>query len=68
MTDPRQMMVDPKVRYQVESAMVAALLPILDGICTSDTTPDMSDVMLSTATELVPRSKRPCAGDARVLG
>ena len=44
--------------------MVDALPPIPDGTCISD----MADVMLSTAAELVPRSKRPrgaqgwCAG------
>ena len=68
MTDPRQLMADPNVRCQVENAMVAALPPTLDGTCTSDIATDMADVMLSTATELAPRSKRPCGGGARVLG
>ena len=68
MTDPRQLMADSNVRCQVENAMVAALPPILDGICTSDIATDMADVMFSTATELAPRSKRPCGGGARVLG
>ena len=68
MTDPRQLMADSNVRCQVENAMVAALPPILDGICTSDIATDMADVMFSTATELAPRSKRPSGGGARVLG
>ena len=48
--------------------MVDALPPIPDGACISDIATDMADVMLSTAVELVPRSKRPrgkqgwCAG------
>ena len=48
--------------------MVDALPPIPDGTCISDIATDMADVMLSTAAELVPRSKRPrgaqgwCAG------
>ena len=48
--------------------MVDALPPIADGTCISDIATDMADVMLSTAVELVPRSKRPrgvqgwCAG------
>ena len=48
--------------------MVDALPPIPNGPCISDFATDVPDVMLSTATELVPRSKRPrgaqgwCAG------
>ena len=48
--------------------MVDALPPTPDGTCISDIATDMADVMLSTAAELVPRSKRPrgaqgwCAG------
>ena len=68
MTDPRQMVADPNVRCEVEIAMVAALPPILDGICTSDIATDMVDVKLSTATKLAPRSKRPCGDGARALG
>ena len=68
MTDPRQTMADPNVRCQVENGKVAALPPILDGICTSGIATDMVDVILSTATELAPRSKRPCGGGARILG
>ena len=39
--------------------MVYALPPIPDGTCISDIATDMDDVMLSTAADLVPRSKRP---------
>ena len=48
--------------------MVDALLPIPNGTCIGDIATDMADVMLSTAAELIPRSKRPrvaqcwCAG------
>ena len=48
--------------------MADALPPIPDGPCIGDIATDMTDVMLSTATELVPRSMRPrgaqgwCAG------
>ena len=45
-----------------------ALPPIPEGKCISDISTDMADVILSTATELIPHSKRPrrvqrwCAG------
>ena len=61
-------MTDPNLRCQVAKAMVDALPPIPDGTCIGDIATDMADVMLSTAAELVPRSKRPrgahgwCAG------
>ena len=61
-------MADPNLRCQVANAMVDALPPIPDGTCISDIAIDMADVMLSTAAEMVPRSKRPrgaqgwCAG------
>ena len=48
--------------------MVDALQPIPDGTCIGDIATDMADVRLSTAAEVVPRSKRPrraqgwCAG------
>ena len=48
--------------------MVDALPPIPDGTCISNIATDMADTMLSTAAELIPRSKRPrgaqgwCAG------
>ena len=61
-------MPDPNLRCQVANAMVDALPPIPDGTCIGDIATDMADVILSTAAELVPRSKRPriaqgwCAG------
>ena len=61
-------MTDPNLRCRVENAMVDAIPPIPDGTCISDIATDMVNVMLSTAAELVPRSKRPsgaqgwCAG------
>ena len=61
-------MTDPNLRCQVANAMVDALPPMPDGTFISDITTDMADVMLSTAAELIPRSKRPrgaqgwCAG------
>ena len=48
--------------------MVDALPPIPDGTCISNIATDMADVMLSSAVELIPRSKYPrgaqgwCAG------
>ena len=68
LADFRRLMTDPNLRFQVPNAMVDALPPIHDGTCISGIATDMADVMLSTATELVPRSKRPrgaqgwCAG------
>ena len=68
LTDLRRLMTDPNLRCQVASAMDDALPPIPDGTCIGDIATDMADVMLSTAVELVPRSKRPrgaqgcCAG------
>ena len=38
--------------------MADALPPILDGTCNSDIATDMAEVMLSTAADSVPRSKR----------
>ena len=61
-------MTDPNLRYQVANAMIDALPPIPDGTCINDIATDMVDVMLSTAAELMPCSKRPrgaqgwCAG------
>ena len=63
-----RLMTDPNLRCEVANAMIAALPPIPDGTCISDIATDMADVMLSTAVEMVPRSKRPrgaqgwCAG------
>ena len=52
-------MTDPNLRLQVANAMVDTLPRIPDGTCISDIATDMADVVLSTAAELVPRSKRP---------
>ena len=57
--DLRRLMADPNLRCQVANAMVTALPPIPDGTCISDVATDVADVMLSTAAELAPRSKRP---------
>ena len=68
LADLRWLMTDPNLRCQVANAMVDAPPPIPDGTCISDIATDMADVMLFTAAELVPRSKRPrgaqgwCAG------
>ena len=68
LADLRWLMTDPNFRCQVANAMVDALPPIPDGTCISGIAIDMTDVMLSTAAEMVPRSKRPrgatgwCAG------
>ena len=60
LADLRRLMTDPNFRCQVANAMmVDALPPILDGTCISDIATDMANIMLSTAAELVPRSKRP---------
>ena len=59
LADLRQLMTDPNLRCQVLNAMVDALRPIPDGTCISDIATDTADVMLSTLTELVPRSERP---------
>ena len=68
LTDLSRLMTDPNLRCQVANAMVDAPPLIPDGTCIGDTATDMADAMLSTAAELVPRSKRPhgaqgwCAG------
>ena len=68
LVDLRRLMTDSNLRCQVANAMVDALPPIPDGTYISDIATDMADVMLSTAAEWVPRSKRPrgaqgwCAG------
>ena len=68
LADLRRLMTDPNLRFQVASAMVDGHPPIPDGTCISDIATGMADIMLSTAAELVPRSKRPrgaqgwCAG------
>ena len=69
LADLRRLVTDPNRRCQVANATIDALPPISDGTCISDIAIDMADVMLlSTAAELAPRSKRPrgakgwCAG------
>ena len=68
LADLRRLITDPNLRCQVANAMVDALPPFPDGTFIGDIATDMADVMLSTAVELVPRSKRPrgaqgwCAG------
>ena len=52
-------MADPNLLCQVANVMVSALPLIPDGTCIGDIATDMADVMLSTAVELVPCSKRP---------
>ena len=59
LADLRRLMIDLKLRCQVANAMLDALPPISNGTCISDIAADMADVMLCTAAELVPRSKRP---------
>ena len=60
LADLRQLMTDPNLRCQVANAMmVDALPPIADGTSIGEIATDMADVMISTAAELVPRSKRP---------
>ena len=56
LADLKRLMTGPNLRFQVANAMVDALPPTPDGTCISDIAPDMADVMLSTAAELVPRS------------
>ena len=68
LADLGRLMTDSNLRCQVANAMLDALPPIPDDTCISDIATDTADVMLSTAAELVPRSKRPrgaqgwCAG------
>ena len=68
LADLRRFMTDPNLRCQVANAIVETLPPIPDGTCIGDIPTDMADVMLPSAAELVPRSKRPsgaqgwCAG------
>ena len=68
LADLKRLMTDPNHRFQVANAMVDALPPIPDGTCISNIATDMAEVMLSTAADLVPHSKRPrgaqgwCAG------
>ena len=68
LADLRRLMTDPNLQSQVANAMVDARPTIPDVTCISDIATDMADVMLSTAAELVKRSKHPrgaqgwCAG------
>ena len=48
--------------------MVAVLPPIPDGTCISDIATDIADVMLSTAAELAPHSKRLRGAQGRCAG
>ena len=57
--DLQQLMADPDLRRQVASATSAALLPVPNDTCISDTAADMADVKLSIAAKVVPRCKRP---------
>ena len=66
--DLRWLMTDPNLRCHVANVMVDALQPIPDGTCINDTATDMADVMLSTAAELVPRSKRPRGAQGWCVG
>ena len=70
MADLRRLMTDAKLRCQVAHAMSDARSPITDGPCISDVATDLSDVMLSTAAELAPGSRRPrgAQGWCEVLG
>ena len=51
-------MADPNLRRHVANAKGAALSPIPNGTCIGDIAADMANIMLSTATELAPRTKR----------
>ena len=68
LADLRRLMTDPNLLCQVANAMIDALPPFPDGTCIGGVAADMADVMLSTAAEVVPHSKRPrgaqgwCAG------
>ena len=59
LADLRRLVADPNLRCQVANAMVDALPPTPGGTRISDIAIDMANVMLSTAAELVPRSKHP---------
>ena len=68
LADLRRLMTGLNLRCQVANAMVDALPPIHDGTCISDITTDIADVMLSTAAEMVPHSKRRSTGLVRGAG
>ena len=54
----RRLVTDPNLRCQVANAMGDVPPPISEAICIGDIAIDMANVMLSTAAELVPRSRR----------
>ena len=68
LVDLRRLRAVSNLGCQVVNTTVDALPPISDGTGLSDIATDMADVVISTAAELVPRSKRPrgaqgwCAG------
>ena len=64
----RRLLTDPNLRCEVANAMVDALPPIPDVTCIGDIATDMADIMLSTATELVPCSKHPRGAQSRCAG
>ena len=68
LADLRRLMTDPNLRCQVANAMVDALPPVPDGTCIGDIVTGMADVMLSTAAELVPPSKRPRGAQGWCVG
>ena len=68
LADLRRLMTDPNLRCEDAKAMVDAIRPIPDGTCISDIVTDMANVMLSTAAELVPRSKCPRVAQGRCAG
>ena len=68
LADLRRLMTDPNLRCEVANAMVNAIPPIPNGTCISDIATGMANVMLSTAAELVPRSKRPRGAQGRCAG
>ena len=57
--DLQRLMADPNLRSHVANATSVALPPIPNGTCIGDIAAYMTDGMLSIATELAPRSKRP---------
>ena len=68
LADLGRLMTDLNLRCQVANVMGGALPPIPNGTCISDIATDMADVMLPTAAELVPRSKRPRAAQVWCAG
>ena len=68
LADLRRLMTDLNLRCQGANVMIDALPPIPDGTCINDIAPDMVDIMLSTAAEMVPRDKRPRGAQGWCLG